>query len=132
MWYVCLFAFFLEQIVSVVDYFVLLTLFVGCPSLSAVIGYSAWKGRLVGFSWKTFLKIGLLANALGAILLIYAQRLGADIRSLQYVWQVLCVVVSAALFGIAGGCVLGIFVYWLRWLRATRRGAPSGPPSETA
>ena len=41
-------------------------------------------------------------------LLVYALRMQADVRAWQYLLQLVCFALGLLLFGIAGGCEIGI------------------------
>ncbi|HLX85229.1 MAG TPA: hypothetical protein VKR59_15110 [Terriglobales bacterium] len=93
----------------VVDGLLLIALFVGAPSISAAIGYLAWKGRPQGFGRERY---GLSAIAVGLpafALMAYTQRMDADVRTPQYLLQLACFACSTVLLGIAGGCFVGVF-----------------------
>jgi hypothetical protein len=95
----------------IVDGLLLFTLFVAAPLIAAAIGYAAWKGRPKNFNremyWTSFIAIG----AAGGFLMVYAQRIHADVRTWQYLLQLACFGLGALLFGVAGGCGVGIFTY---------------------
>jgi hypothetical protein len=105
----------------IVDGLLLFTLFVVAPLIAIAIGYAAWKGRPKNFNremyWTSFIAIG----AAGGFLMVYAQRMHADVRTWQYLLQLVCFGLGALLFGVAGGCGVGIFTY-------RRSSLPRRPP----
>jgi|SRR5580698_8124961 hypothetical protein len=95
----------------IVDGLLLFALFVGAPSISAAIGYFAWKGRPNGFDRERY---GLSAITIGVpafALMVYALRMHADVRTPQYLLQLACFACGTVLSGIAGGCFVGVFTY---------------------
>jgi hypothetical protein len=57
--------------------------------------------------WTVFVVVG----GASAFLIVYAQRMYADVRTWQYPVQIACFGLGALLFGLAGGCLVGIFTY---------------------
>jgi len=95
--------------VFVVEGLILLTLFVLAPATSAVIGYAAWKGKPNGLDRSTYALGFVVIGIVSCVLMVYAQRLQADVRTPQYACQAACFEIGALLFGVAGGCMVGIF-----------------------
>jgi len=95
---------------KIVDALVLLALFAGAPAISAVVGYAAWKGRPSGFDRERYALSFVASGAAAMFLMMYAQRM-ADVRTAQYYLQLACFLLGVFLFGIAGGCVFGVFLY---------------------
>jgi uncharacterized membrane protein len=81
------------------------------PAIAAVIGYSAWRGRPKNWDrsmyWTAF-AVSIIASA---ALMVYAQRMRADVRTWQYPVQMTLLGLGIIMFGIAGGCMVGIFMY---------------------
>ncbi len=94
----------------------LFTLFVATPSIAAAIGYAAWKGRPKSFDRESYV-LGFVACILASgLLLVYAERMQADVGTRQYPLQVACSGLGVLLFGAAAGCGIGIFTYRFRSL----------------
>ena len=95
----------------IVDGLLLLALFVGVPSISAAIVYFAWKGRPSGFDRERYGLSALTTGAPAIALMVYTQRMHADVRTPQYLLQLACFACGTVLLGIAGGCFVGVFTY---------------------
>jgi uncharacterized membrane protein len=95
----------------IVDGLLLFALFVGAPSISAAIGYVAWKGKPNGFDRERYGLSAITAGAPGIALMVYTQRMRVDVRTPQYFLQLACFALGVVLLGVAGGCFVGIFTY---------------------
>jgi hypothetical protein len=91
--------------------FLLFTFFVVVPSIAGVIGYAAWKGKPEEFSREMYWTAFAAAGAASLFLMVYAQRMNAYAKTWQYPFQIACLGLGALLFGVAGGCMVGIFTY---------------------
>jgi hypothetical protein len=89
----------------------LLTFFAVVPLIAAAIGYAAWKGKPKNFSREMYWTAFAAAGAASLFLMVYAQRMHADVRTWQYLLQIACFGLGALLFAVAGGCLVGIFTY---------------------
>ena len=101
----------------------LLTLFVVGPFLGFVIAYAAWGGKpqrldpqRYGDDWVLFVAFGLTAS----LLLGFAKWLNADVRTAQYLLQVVCFLLGGLLLGVAMGCGFSVLLRLLSWHKATR------------
>jgi uncharacterized membrane protein len=95
----------------IVDGLLLFALFVGAPSISAAIGYVAWKGKPNGFDRERYGLSAITAGAPGIALMVYTQRMRVDVRTQEYLLQLACFALSVVLLGVAGGCFVGVFTY---------------------
>jgi len=99
----------------------LFAFFVVVPSITASIGYAAWKGKPKNFSRELYWTVFVSVVVASGFVFLYAGKMHAGIGTWQYVLQLACFGFGILLFGIAGGCLIGIFVY--------RRGSfPKDPP----
>jgi len=79
--------------------------------ISAAIAYAAWKGNPRSVDRERY---GLSAVSVGVpsvALLAYALRMRADVRTMQYFWELACFVLAIALLAVAGGCLIGVVTY---------------------
>ena len=98
----------------------LFAFFIIVPSTAAVIGYAAWKGKPKSFDRSMYWTAFAAATGVSVFLMVVAKRMQADVRTWQYLVQMACFGVSILLFGVAGGCMIGIFTY----RRGVRNQAP--------
>ncbi len=89
----------------------LLNFFIVAPSIAVAIGYAAWRGKPESFDRWMFWAAFFGADVVVGFLMVFAQRMQADVRTWQYPVQVACFSIGALFFGIAGGCMIGIFTY---------------------
>jgi hypothetical protein len=90
---------------------VIFTFFVVVPSIAAAIGYAAWKGKPKNFDREMYWTAFATATGVSLLLMVFAHRMQADVRTWQYLAQIVCFGLGALLFGVAGGCMIGIFTY---------------------
>jgi hypothetical protein len=102
------------RVARIVDGLLLLLSFVGVPAIAAGIGYAAFKGRPKSFGRENYALATVACGLAGGVLLVYAQRMQADIRTWLYLWQIVCCSIGLLLFGFAGGCGIGIFTCQFR------------------
>jgi len=100
----------------VVDGLLLLLFFVGVPAIAGGIGYAALKDRPKSFATENYVLGSVACGLFSGVLIVYAQRMHADIRTWLYLWQIVCGSVGLLLLGIALGCGIGIFTYRFRSL----------------
>jgi hypothetical protein len=86
------------------------TFLVAMPSVTAAIAYAAWHGKPKNFDRSMFFTAFASAGAASLLMIVYAQRMQADVRTWQYAIQVALFVLGLLLFAVAGGCGLGIFL----------------------
>jgi hypothetical protein len=59
--------------------FLLLTFFVLAPSIAAVIGYSAWKGKPQSFDRETYWMAFVATGAVAGLIIVFAMRIRASV-----------------------------------------------------
>jgi uncharacterized membrane protein len=91
--------------------FLLLGLIVAVPWIAIAIGRAAWNGKPQNFSRFSYWIAFVVACTVFGFVFIYAQRLAADVRTSLYVVQTLLMGLAELLFGVAGGCIVAIFLY---------------------
>ena len=94
-----------------VDRLLLLGIFVLVPAIAAVIGYAAWKGKPSNWDRTMYWTAFAVSVMTSAFLMVYAQRMEADVRTFQYAVQMALLSLGILFFGVAGGCMVGIFLY---------------------
>src|SRR5258707_11869809 len=102
------------RVMRIVDGLILLLFFVGVPAIAGGVGYAALKGRPKSFARKNYLRGFIACGVISGVLIVYAQRMQADVRTWLYLWQIVCGSIGLLLFGIAIGC--GIFTCKFRSL----------------
>ncbi len=93
----------------IIDGFLLLSLFVGTPTIAAAVGYAVWRGKPKTFDRHTFVLAYLATVIAGGFLMVYTQRMHADVRTWKHLVQIVCFEFGVTLLGVAGGCAVGIF-----------------------
>jgi hypothetical protein len=103
----------------------LFTFFVVVPSIAAAIAYAAWKGIPKNFNREMYGMAFFATVSASGFLMVYAQRMQADVRTWQYLLQIACFGLGALLFGVAGGCGVGVVTY-------RRNSLTKDPPEQAA
>jgi len=88
-----------------------LAFFVGVPAIAALIGYAAWMGKPKNWDRSTFWTAFVASTIASGFLMVFAQRMEADVRTLLYLAQIALFGLGVLLFGVAGGCFVGVFTY---------------------
>jgi uncharacterized membrane protein len=81
------------------------------PAVAVVIGYAAWRGKPENWDRSMYWTAFAVSVMASGFLMVYAQRMQADIRTPQYIIQIALFGLGAVLFGVAGGCMVAIFTY---------------------
>jgi len=89
----------------------LFAFFVVVPAIAAAIGYYAWTGKPKNWDRSTYWTAFIASIVACGFLMVYAQRMQADVRSRQYILQMILFGFGVLMFGVAGGCMVGIFAY---------------------
>jgi hypothetical protein len=91
--------------------FLLLGFILAIPWITVAIGRAAWDGKPQNFSRSSYWIGFVIAIAACGFIFIYAQRMSADVRTSQYWMETLLMGLAEVLFGAAGGCMAGIYLY---------------------
>jgi len=89
--------------VPIVGILELLSLVVATPVISVFIAYAGWNGKPKGFSRRNYFIAFVVIGPISICLMVLAQRMRADVRTAQYIVQVVCFFVGAFLLGSPGG-----------------------------
>jgi FtsH-binding integral membrane protein len=91
--------------------FLLLGLIIAIPWITYAIGRAAWNGKPKTFSRFNYWLVFIAAIAVLGFVFVYAQRMSADVRTPQYMFQTLLMGLAEVLFGVAAGCFVAIFTF---------------------
>jgi uncharacterized membrane protein len=112
-----------------------LAFFVVVPAIAAAIGYAAWMGRPKNWDRAMYWTAFATSIIASGFLMAYAVGIRADVRTWHYVVQIALFGLGVLLFGVAGGCMVGVFTYRRGkgpiWQTATSRQAHSADNSES-
>jgi hypothetical protein len=95
----------------ILDLMLLFILFVLAPVIAAVIARAAWKGKPDNFTREKYFLMVVVSAIAACVLMINAHWLQADITTPKFLIELICFILGAVLFGVAGGCLVGFFVY---------------------
>ena len=99
-----------------------LAFFVFVPLIAGVIGFAAWKGKPTNWDRTMYWAAFVTSLVASGFLMVYAQRMRADVRNWQHLVQLVIFYAGVVLFGVAGGCMVGIFAH--------KRGVSPRKPSD--
>jgi uncharacterized membrane protein len=81
------------------------------PGVAAVIGYAAWLGKPKNWD-RTMYWIAFATSIIASgFLMAYAAGMRADVRTWHYLVQIALFGLGVFLFGVTGGCMVGVFTY---------------------
>lgn len=89
----------------------LFAFFVLVPAIAAIIGYAAWIGKPKNWDRSMYWIAFVASTVASGFLMVYAQRMRADVKTGHYTVEMLLFGLGVLLFGVAGGCMVGIFTY---------------------
>ena len=95
----------------ILDLMLLFILFVLAPLVAAVIARAAWKGKPDNFNREKYIVALVASTIIACVLMVNAHWLQADITSGKFLVELICFILGAAMFGVAGGCLVGAVVY---------------------
>jgi len=88
----------------------LLTLFVIMPGLSLVTAYASWRGKSKSFNREWYGTLCVASGVASVVLFGLAKWMNADVRSAQYLLQLVCFLFSCLLFGVCVGCCFSVLL----------------------
>jgi hypothetical protein len=88
-----------------------LAFFVFVPAVVAVIGYAAWLGKPKNWDRTMYWTAFATSIIASGFLMAYAAGMRADVRTRHYLVQIALFGSGVLLFGVAGGCMVGVFTY---------------------
>jgi uncharacterized membrane protein len=91
--------------------FLFVAFFVIVPAVAIVIGHTAWMGKPKNWDRSTYWTAFIVFIVASGFLMLYAQWMQADVRTWRYAVQMALFGLGVLLFGVAGGCGVGIFTY---------------------
>lgn len=91
--------------------FLLSTSFVVVIAIAIVIGRAAWMGKPKNWDRSMYWTAFVASIVVSGFFFVCSQRMHADVRTWRYQVQLASFGLGAVLFGIAGGCMVGIFAY---------------------
>jgi uncharacterized membrane protein len=88
-----------------------LAFFVIVRAIAVVIGRAAWLGKPKNWDRSMYWTAFIVSVVAAAFLMVYAQRMQADVRTWRYPVQMASFGIGVLFFGVAFGCGVGIFTY---------------------
>ncbi len=98
----------------------LMTLFVIGPAIAIAIAAATWRGKPQKFNPERYGMLCVESGVAALLLFGFAKWLNADIRSVLYFLQVVCVLLAGLLFGVCMGCGFSVMLRMWRWHKTTR------------
>lgn len=98
----------------------LLTFFVISPALTIVVAYRAWRDKNDSLNPRHASVRCLVYCGTALLLLGLAMWMHADVRTLQYLPQLMCTLLGFLLFGVSVGYFFCVLLGMWRWHIATR------------
>jgi hypothetical protein len=98
----------------------LLTFFVIGPALAIAIAYAAWRVKAQNFDSRRYGMMCVASGVAALLLFAFAKWMNADVRTPQYFFQFVCVLLSGLLFGVSMGSGFPLFLQLWHWHKATR------------
>jgi hypothetical protein len=95
----------------ILDLLLLFILFVMAPVIAVLIARAAWKGKPNNFNRQKYLIACVGSAIIACVLMVNAHWLQADITTGKFLVELICFILGAVIFGVAGGCLVSSFVY---------------------
>ena len=87
-----------------------LVILVGVPAVAIVIARAAWMGKPSNWDRSMYWTAYAASMIAAAFLIYYAQQMHANMRSWQYLVQIVVFYIGLGMIGISLGCFVGIFI----------------------
>jgi len=97
--------------VQIIGGLLLFIFFILNPLIFVAIGYYAWKGKPRTFDRRRYGRLALETFLPGCGLVLCGKWINADVRTLPYVAQVICILSGLLLVGVGCGCAAGFVTY---------------------
>ncbi len=97
--------------VQIVGGLLMFIFFIVNPLIFVAIGYLAWNGKPRTFDRLKYGKLAFATFVPGCVLVLCGKWINADVRTLPYVAQVICILSGLLLVGAGCGCAAGFITY---------------------
>jgi len=117
------------------DAILFFALSIAAPALAVFVGYAAWLGKPRNWDRSRYWAVFVVSLLASGFVIVYAQRMRVDLTSWSHLLQLSIFSFGLLLFGVAGGCLIGVFTYEHGrgpiWRRATTQSQNSNEDIES-